>query len=59
MVWMTLLANFSLFFHTPILKPNFHLSLGQSDRVGDFNPPLSGQILAVAVLLLKLERLLA
>lgn len=53
-----LFANFSFFFHSPILKPDFHLPLVQPNRGRDLDSSLSREILAKAVFLLQLKRLL-
>jgi hypothetical protein len=54
-----LFANFAFFFHSPILKPDFHLPLVQPNRGRDLDSSLSREILAKAVFLLELERLLS
>lgn len=45
-------------FHPSVLKPNFDLPFGETERVGDLNPPPPGQIPVKMKLLLKLQDLL-
>lgn len=50
---------FSLFlgFHSTILKPDFDLSLSETQRVGNFNSPTTRQVTIKVKLLLQLQGL--
>lgn len=43
-----------LHFHSPVLEPDLHLSLGQTEYAGDLVTPIPGQIHIVEELLLQL-----
>lgn len=44
--------------HSSVLEPDFYLALRQTERVGDFDAPASGQVAVEMKLLLELERLI-
>lgn len=45
--------------HSPILEPDFDLPLGQTQCVGDLDPPSPGQVPVEMKLLLQLQDLLS
>lgn len=45
--------------HAPVLKPHFHLPLGQTESMGHLNPAAAREIPTEVELLLELEDLLA
>lgn len=47
-----------LHFHSPVLKPDLHLSFGQTEYAGDLVSPIPGQIHVVEELLLQLQSLI-
>lgn len=47
-----------LHFHPPVLEPDLHLSLGQTEYAGDLVTSISGQIHVVEELLLQLKSLI-
>lgn len=44
-------------FHSPVLKPNFDLPLGEVQQSGDFHTPWPAEILVEVELLLQLQQL--
>lgn len=44
-------------FHSPVLKPNFDLSLGEVQQSGNFHTPWPAEILVEVKLLLQLQQL--
>lgn len=48
-----------LVLHSPILKPNFHLLLGEAERGGDLDTSQTGKILAGGELVLETQQLRA
>lgn len=57
--WKFVFVVFFFPFHTAVLKPDFHLSFGQSQSVWYFNPSLSCQVGIEEKLFLEFERLIA
>lgn len=45
--------------HSPVLKPDLHLALGQAERSRHLHAPLAVQVRIKQELLLQLERLVA
>lgn len=46
-------------FHSPVLKPDFYLSFGQAQGMGDFNSPPPRQVTIEVKFLLQLQNLMS